>query len=112
LLEDRPGALSYQVTTDTPSLLVVSNWQYPGWQARVGGQPAKIVRVNYLMQGIYLAAGETTVALAYQPASLRQGATITLATLLVLGLAAGSVVLRPLALPRRVKKAAGYGSPG
>jgi hypothetical protein len=112
LFEDRPGALSYQVTTDTPSLLVVSNWQYPGWQARVGGQPAKIVRVNYLMQGIYLAAGENTVALAYQPASLRQGATITLATLLVLGLAAGSVVLRPLALPRRVKKAAGYGSPG
>lgn len=108
MLENRPGALRYSVQTDTPALLVVSNWHYPGWKAEVNGHATALVQANYLLQALYLEPGESTVELVYEPASLRLGAGITLAGLLALGLVAGSVVLWQTAQARPVKAPPGY----
>jgi hypothetical protein len=55
------------------SLLVLTDVHYPGWKATVDGREARIERVDYLLRGIAVPAGEHTVELRYEPASWRIG---------------------------------------
>jgi len=64
--EAAPGRLTLDVTVAEDGLLVVSQPFYPGWQATVDGQPASILRVDYLLQGVPLPAGSHRVELRYR----------------------------------------------
>ena len=85
-----PGRAVYQVTTPTPALLILSETYYPGWQARVDGQPVPLFRADYILRAVPVPAGEHTVELAFQPLSFTIGAIIS--GLTVIGLVAGLVV--------------------
>lgn len=61
-----PGRLILETASGSAGLLVVGQPFYPGWQARVDGQPAPIHRVDYMLQGISLAAGSHRVELEYR----------------------------------------------
>lgn len=67
VVEARPGYLLLHVAPRTDGLLVISQPFYPGWRATVDGQPEKILRVNYLLQGLPISAGEHRVELNYRP---------------------------------------------
>jgi hypothetical protein len=67
-----------------PSLLVLSENHYPGWQALVDGRTTEIVRVNYNQRGVALPAGKHLVTFVYRPISLQAGLAISLATLAAL----------------------------
>jgi uncharacterized membrane protein YfhO len=63
------NGLSFAVDADTPSLVVVSQLWYPGWRVYVDGQPAgPPLRVDYLFQGVPVAAGQHRVDLRFAPA--------------------------------------------
>jgi hypothetical protein len=64
-------------------LLVLSDQYYPGWRVYVDGQPAEIVRVNQIMRGVLLPAGEHQVVFRFQPDTLRLGLWLSLAGLLL-----------------------------
>ena len=66
VVEARPGSLTLDVSSGEDGLLVVSQPYYPGWRARVGGQQVPVYRVDYLLQGIPLAAGQHRVDLNYR----------------------------------------------
>lgn len=69
--------------------LVVSEVYFPGWEASVDGLPTRLWRVDYLLRGLLIPAGEHTVEMRYHPRSLRLGALgsgIGLLMLLVLSL--------------------------
>jgi len=55
----------------------------------VNGAPAPILRANYLFRLVEVPAGESTVEFRYTPASVRVGAAISAATLLVLAVVGG-----------------------
>ena len=55
----------------------------PGWQARVNGKRAPILRVNGLFRGLYLPEGAHTVVFTYTPASVTIGLLVTGASLLI-----------------------------
>lgn len=95
-----PREIVYRVRTDAPRLLVASEVYYPaGWEAQVGGEPAPVHRVNYLLRGIPVPEGEHTVRMAFDPASHVWGVRISwAATLFVYG---GIVVLVGLPYWRR-----------
>jgi hypothetical protein len=65
LAESLPGRLSLDVEAGADGLLVVSQPYYPGWQAVIDGHPGSIHRVNYLLQGIPIEAGNHRVDLVY-----------------------------------------------
>jgi hypothetical protein len=65
VVEAGPGWLTLDVSPSEDGLLVVSQPFYPGWRAQVDGQPVAIHRVDYLLQGIPLAAGPHRVELSY-----------------------------------------------
>ncbi|MFB3895814.1 MAG: YfhO family protein [bacterium] len=64
------------------SFLVLSEIDYPGWQAWIDGKRTKIYSTDYILRGIYLPAGNHTVIFRFRPTSLYLGAGITILTLL------------------------------
>ena len=51
----------------TEGLLVLSDVNYPGWQATLDGEAAPIVPANYLFRGVFVPAGEHVVTFRYAP---------------------------------------------
>ncbi len=76
-----PGHIMLDVDAARQSLLVVAESYYPGWRATIDGQPAAILRANYLSQGLIMPQGRHTVEFSYEPDSFRYGALISLAGL-------------------------------
>jgi len=69
--------MSFEVNSDSPALLVISNNYYPGWNATVNGQPAKILRTNYTSMGISVPQGRSDVVLKFVTPGFRLGAVIS-----------------------------------
>lgn len=98
--EAQPGVLAVAAQTETAGLLVLSNVDYPGWQATVDGQPTAIYRTNGIFQGVVVPAGTHQVRLVFRPVSVAGGlwlSVVGLVTALALifrpaGKSAGSTV--------------------
>jgi hypothetical protein len=65
------------------SVLVLTDDYFPGWVASVNGRPAKIARVDYLLRGVRIGAGTSTVTFSYQPSSWKAGWIMSLAAFAV-----------------------------
>lgn len=78
LLSYAPNKLEYKYTASRPQLGVFSEVYYPvGWQASIDGQKAEHFRVNYILRGMVLPAGEHTITFSYAPDSYYTSATIS-----------------------------------
>ena len=66
----------------------MSEIYYPaGWRASVGGESAPIHRVNYLLRGVAVPAGEHEVVMQFNPTAHTAGVWIAgITTILVYGL--------------------------
>jgi hypothetical protein len=78
-----PGKLHLDVSSEDAGILVVSQPFYPGWRATVDGDSVPIRRVDYMLQGIPIAAGKHRVELEYTPSRLP--ALLSLVVLLICG---------------------------
>jgi hypothetical protein len=91
LSEFKPNYLKYAATSTSGGLAVFSEIYYPkGWTATIDGNPATVVRVNYVLRAIELPAGSHTVEFRFNPDPYRVGNRITMASgwlllLIVLG---------------------------
>lgn len=83
-----PTHVVVDAAAQQPGLLVLGDLYHPGWQATVDGKPATIWRVNHVLRGVLLPAGQHRVHFLFRPRSLRIGAWISLAALGLLLLAA------------------------
>ena len=54
-----------------------------GWTARVSGEPARVHRVNFLMQGVEIPAGDHVVVFRFRPPLLITGAGISIVSLIL-----------------------------
>jgi hypothetical protein len=77
ILRDEPGFLQFQVSAETDAVLVVSEAFFPGWQALIDQQPARVLPANGALMGLAVPAGEHRVELAYRPATLLYGSVIS-----------------------------------
>jgi hypothetical protein len=76
--------IAVHASLEKPGLLVVSEGYYPGWRAAVDGAEAPIHRVNLMMRGVVLEAGEHDVVFRFRSATIAAGAAISLAALAAL----------------------------
>jgi len=67
-----------------PGLLVLSEGYYPGWRARVDGVEVPVHRVNVMMRGVVLEAGDHEIVFRFASATIRAGLAISLAAIVVL----------------------------
>lgn len=73
-LDPAPSAQSY--------VLISENW-YPDWRATVDGAPARVLRGNWTLITVPVPAGAKRVELAFVSPEFRNGALVTLVSLIV-----------------------------
>jgi hypothetical protein len=75
-----PNYLKYTATNNQARMAVFSEVWYPhGWKAFVDGQEQEIIRVNYVLRGLIIPAGNNhTIEFKFEPSSLKVGQTIAL----------------------------------
>ncbi len=87
-----PNRVVVDLTVAVPAMLVLTEVWYPGWEARVDGEPAELLRVNYLQRGVRLESGNRRVEMVFRPRAWRIGAGVSLISwsfLLLAGLVLG-----------------------
>lgn len=85
--------LNYQSSNSQPGFAVFSDIYYPaGWKAFVDGKETEILRVNYLLRGIKVPAGQHKLEMKFEPRSYYLGNTITRwSSIVMLLLLAGAI---------------------
>ena len=83
--KNSPTFLQLETGTSGHSLLVVSQIFYPGWQATIDGEPADLLRVNVVQQGVIVPPGKHTVEISYVPRIFRWGMIISIIALITCG---------------------------
>jgi hypothetical protein len=84
-----PNRLAIETDAPTPTVLIVSEIIYPGWEATVDGRPAQIGVADYLLRSVALPAGRHRVEMRYVAPGARAGACLSALTL---GLLAGLAI--------------------
>lgn len=69
--------------SDTGGILVLNTSYYPEWEVYVDGESRPLLKANYAFMGVELEPGTHVVEFIYRPRSLRYGAIILVATLLL-----------------------------
>lgn len=64
--------------TNAPSLLVLTDTWFPGWEASVDRRPVEILRANGAFRAVPVGAGESRVEFRYRPRSWRWGCGMAL----------------------------------
>jgi Bacterial membrane protein YfhO len=72
-----PQRIEIQTANDQSGFLVLSEVSYPGWEARVDGQPTNVYRTNYILRGISVPPGKHHVEFRFRSRSFHQGAVLS-----------------------------------
>ncbi len=62
---NRINTKQYQVNTNKPGILFLSEVYFPHWTVQVDGKATTLLKVNHLFQGVYLDAGKHDVKIMY-----------------------------------------------
>lgn len=85
-----PNKLTYQSNTTSEQLAVFSEvWYGPdkGWELRIDGEPARLIRANYILRAARIPAGEHTIEMEFSPKKYLLGEWISLvASVLIIAL--------------------------
>lgn len=93
-------SIEIKTSSKNPAPLVLTNIDYPGWQAFLDGQTVKINKVDFMFQSVLVPAGDHTLNFIYKPQSFYNGLYLSLAGLTVTF--AGLVLLFSLSrIPRQ-----------
>jgi hypothetical protein len=86
-----PSRIVVETKAQTPTLLVLSEMFYPGWEATVDGRAEKIHLADFLLRAVPVPSGAHRIEMRYHATQARNGLIISGLTLLLLaGLAFGS----------------------
>lgn len=83
LIEYRPGSAKWRVRTEAEGYFVVSDADYPGWEAYVEGTHVPHYRANVAFRAVKVPEGSHTVEFRFRPASVYAGMGVSLAAVLL-----------------------------
>lgn len=85
LLAETANRLDVRVEASTAGWLVIADTWYPGWEARLDGEPVKVFPADGVFRAVQVPAGGHRVELVYQPASFRIGVLLSLLAWIIAG---------------------------
>jgi hypothetical protein len=88
-LQVSANRVSFEAKLGQDGYVFLNEIHYPGWNAKIDGQPAEILRANGIFRALWVSAGTHQIEFRFWPRFLIPGAIISLATLLVLAFAVG-----------------------
>jgi len=93
----KANELTYSVNNPNPVFAVFSEMHYRGnidWIAYLDGQPVDHIRVNYILRGMPLPAGQHELVFRFAPPSFEKGVKLSFASSILLWLlVAGGVFI-------------------
>jgi hypothetical protein len=105
IAKSAPGYWLVRTRSDGAALLIVAENDYPGWIAKVDGEPAEFHTAYTTSRAVCVPAGSHEVIMEFAPRNYIAGAAATLVSLLVVAAAAvrlnRSTAERPPVLPPR-----------
>ncbi len=93
-----PERVEVLVAAAAPGVLVLRDSAYPGWRARLDGEPTPLLRADGLFRAVAVPAGMHSVVFEFRPQPLRVGGAVSVATLAVV--VAVALLIGPLPRPR------------
>src|SRR5690606_20046604 len=78
-----PEQITIQTETVVPSLLVLTEAFYPGWQATIDGYPTEIFQADVYFQALFVPEGEHEIVFTFQPKSFGYGRIVTIIGLII-----------------------------
>ena len=92
LTKTSPDELIYKIQSQSQQFVVFSEMYYPfGWTARVNNKDRPIVNVNYLLRGLEIPAGKSTVVFSFKPQIVTLGSQIRWGSLILFILFSGGI---------------------
>lgn len=88
-----PKHIVLKARADSPAVLLLNDKYDPNWQVRVDGQPAPLLRCNFMMRGVQVPAGEHQIEFHFAPPLT--GLYVSLVALLLGAGLLGFVALSP-----------------
>ncbi len=82
-IERTPDRLKLEVAAKADGFLVLSDTDYPGWEASVDGRDEPILRANLAFRAVAVPAGTHAVEFRFRPDSARRGPAASAAFLLL-----------------------------
>ncbi len=83
--EYSPDEITYSYENPGEGLAVFSEIYYPeGWEVYIDGEPADLIRVNYVLRALQVPAGSHTIHMEFRPAAYYVGDTIILVSSIVM----------------------------
>lgn len=83
-----PKTMTYSSNSSSEQFAVFSEIYYRGeegdWQAYIDDEPARHIRVNYVLRGMKIPAGEHEIVFKFRPKSYYAGETISLTSSIIL----------------------------
>lgn len=83
-LRREPESLALQVNAPAGAWLVLNDFHYPGWVARIDGRPVPIHRANGIVRAVRVPQGRHRVTFSYEPAAWRRGLAVSGVSLVLL----------------------------
>lgn len=80
IVEYKPERVVVQAQTDRAGYLILADTFYPGWEARLDGQPAPILRADYTFRAVLLSPGDHSIVFEFRPPLLMWGALLSAAS--------------------------------
>ncbi len=79
-----PRRMVIETNSNQQAMLVVSEMHYPGWVATVDGVKTSIHQTDFLLRGLFVPAGKHSIEMIYRAPGARNGALISIATILLI----------------------------
>ncbi len=89
-----PNRIKVDVEINEPSILVLTEIWYPGWEVYVNGNRAPILRVNYCQRGVWVEEGVQSVVFKIRPIGWVWGIRVFMATAALLLVITGYALLK------------------
>lgn len=104
LISYRPNKIELKIKSNSNGFLVLSDSYHPNWYAKVDGKRTAILRANYIMRAIQVAAGKHRIIFTYRPKYIIIGLAITAIGWIVIFSAIGGCMIRKLFIHAKTKK--------
>ena len=75
---NRTNSFELNVSAVEPSILVVSQIDYPGWKALVDGHVVSLTRADYAFPAIFVSQGTHHVRFSFEPLTFKSGLALSL----------------------------------
>jgi uncharacterized membrane protein YfhO len=79
--------IGFEARLSQDGYVFLNEIHYPGWTATIDGKPAEILRANTIFRALWVPVGSHQIEFRFWPRFLIPGAVISMATLIVVGLA-------------------------